>query len=724
LFGSWSDGGQKSHTYTTPSTDQTVTLNMTTQYELTVLTERGTATGAGWYDAGGQATISVDSSAGQIEGNRYFFAGWTGTGTGSYTGPDRVKTLTLGGPVTEQAAWKQQFFISLGIDPEGAGTVRPLGLQGGWADGGQTASLTAVGNSQAGYGFSSWSGAATGTQNPLALLVDGPKALTAHFVKGRVVIDTQPTGLQVIVDGTEYTSPIVFNWQAGENHQINAVSPQGDGVQNRYNYLSWSDGQAQEHQISITSASVQNFTASYSSSHYVKVESGYGNPSGEGWYVAGTQASVSVDSLVDTGDGTRMRFTGWTGTGTGSVTASASAILFPVQGPVTEQASWQTQYGLKIATDPVYAPGAEITVNPPGFWYEPGRQVTVTAAVLDTTYEFLGWSGAVTDTQTTVQVTMNSGLELTAAFYTPNLPPLIQNLPVVEIPEDGQWSASFAWLPTVITDGNDLFEQLDIRFDGKGIIQVTLDTAAQKIILKPAADWYGDTDVLIRVTDSYGVTASGSLQVKVRSMPDPPGDFSLLEPVDGLDLVSWDDDIIFKWGRSPNRDEEDSIRYSFVFSPNPTLTGEGTVRVPNGRDTTIGIGPQPFSDLYWAVRAEDTQGNEKWSKEIFNLRHDSAVEGHAAVPEAFGLSKNYPNPFNPLTAIPFQLPEKALVTLRILDMKGRIVRVLAEGEMKAGWHTALWDAKDASLSPVASGVYLVHFRAGSFEARSKVMLIK
>jgi PKD repeat protein len=724
LFGSWSDGGQKTHSYTTPATDQTVTLNMTTQFELTVLTERGTATGAGWYNAGSQATISVDSTAGQAAGSRYFFSGWTGTGSGSYTGQDRVKNLTLGGPVTEQAAWKQQFYITLVIDPEGGGTVRPLGLQGGWADGGQTASLSAVGNSQAGYGFSSWTGAASGAQNPLALLVDGPKSLTAHFVKGRVVIDTQPTGLRVIVDGSEYTSPIVFNWQAGEKHQIQAASPLGDGVQSRYNFLSWSDGQAQAHQVTVTSASVQNFTASYSSSHYVNVESGYGNPAGEGWYVAGTQASISVDSLVDTGSGTRRRFTGWTGTGTGAVNSTARAVSFTVQGPVSELASWQTEYGLSIETDPAYAPGAVITADPPGFWYLLGRQVTVTAAILDTTYDFLGWSGAVTDTKMSVQVVMNSGLELTASFHTPNVPPLIQNLPVLEIPEDGQWSASFAWLPTVITDGNDLFEQLDIRFDGKGIIQVILDSTAQKIILKPAADWYGNTDVLIRVTDSFGVTASGSLKVKVRSMPDPPGDFSLLEPVDGLNLVSWDDDILFKWGRSPNRDEGDSIRYSFVFSPHPTLTGTGTVRVPNGQDTTISIGPQPFTDLYWAVRAEDTQGNEKWSKEIFNLRHDSAVEGHAALPEAFGLSKNYPNPFNPLTAIPYQLPEKAKVTLRILDMQGRIVRVLVEGEVQAGYHTALWDAKDASSIPAASGVYLVHFKAGSFEARNKVMLIK
>ncbi|NQU67070.1 MAG: hypothetical protein HQ510_03920, partial [Candidatus Marinimicrobia bacterium] len=62
------------------------------------------------------------------------------------------------------------------------------------------------------------------------------------------------------------------------------------------------------------------------------------------------------------------------------------------------------------------------------------------------------------------------------------------------------------------------------------------------------------------------------------------------------------------------------------------------------------------------------------------------------IPTDYVLLSAYPNPFNPVTAISFELPEAAVVSLRIYDMNGREVSELVNGELSAGYHRLEWDA--------------------------------
>ena len=79
------------------------------------------------------------------------------------------------------------------------------------------------------------------------------------------------------------------------------------------------------------------------------------------------------------------------------------------------------------------------------------------------------------------------------------------------------------------------------------------------------------------------------------------------------------------------------------------------------------------------------------------------------IPEETALLRNYPNPFNPETWIPYQLAKSAEVTLTIYDMNGRLVRRLAVGHQAAGMYqnrsrAIYWDGRNrlVSLSPVVS----------------------
>ncbi len=94
------------------------------------------------------------------------------------------------------------------------------------------------------------------------------------------------------------------------------------------------------------------------------------------------------------------------------------------------------------------------------------------------------------------------------------------------------------------------------------------------------------------------------------------------------------------------------------------------------------------------------------------------------LPDAYGLDRNAPNPFNPSTVIGFQLPEAGRVRLVIYNLLGQQVRELVNEKMEAGYFTATWDGTDALGRRVASGVYLYRIQAGNFSAVQRMLLLK
>lgn len=104
------------------------------------------------------------------------------------------------------------------------------------------------------------------------------------------------------------------------------------------------------------------------------------------------------------------------------------------------------------------------------------------------------------------------------------------------------------------------------------------------------------------------------------------------------------------------------------------------------------------------------------------------VEGLAAeprpevAPRQFSLGAAYPNPFNPVTTIPYALAERSEFSLRIFDVLGREVAVPARGLQEAGVYQAHWNA-----TGLASGLYFCRLDAAggkSYHATQKLMLLK
>ena len=80
---------------------------------------------------------------------------------------------------------------------------------------------------------------------------------------------------------------------------------------------------------------------------------------------------------------------------------------------------------------------------------------------------------------------------------------------------------------------------------------------------------------------------------------------------------------------------------------------------------------------------------------------------------------NYPNPFNPVTNIIFELPKDSNVLLEIFNIKGQKVISLVNETYEAGSHTVIWNTSDQS-----SGVYLMRFDSNDGLEMKKLILLK
>ncbi len=89
------------------------------------------------------------------------------------------------------------------------------------------------------------------------------------------------------------------------------------------------------------------------------------------------------------------------------------------------------------------------------------------------------------------------------------------------------------------------------------------------------------------------------------------------------------------------------------------------------------------------------------------------------LPAAFNLFPSYPNPFNPITTIKYDLPQTVTVKLQVFDLSGRLVQTLVNENKPAGHYSASWNAQNMS-----SGIYFICLNAGDFTAARKCVKLK
>ncbi|MCE5248684.1 T9SS type A sorting domain-containing protein [bacterium] len=129
----------------------------------------------------------------------------------------------------------------------------------------------------------------------------------------------------------------------------------------------------------------------------------------------------------------------------------------------------------------------------------------------------------------------------------------------------------------------------------------------------------------------------------------------------------------------------------------------------------------PYDGIY-----TDNNSSETDKSGFFYVGHDSIkgiitsqVAVEEAVPAAFTVAQNVPNPFNPSTTINFNTAQAGNVTIDVFNIAGQQVATIADKFMSAGSHSVTWDA-----SGVSAGVYFYTVRSGQFSKTMKMTLLK
>ena len=94
------------------------------------------------------------------------------------------------------------------------------------------------------------------------------------------------------------------------------------------------------------------------------------------------------------------------------------------------------------------------------------------------------------------------------------------------------------------------------------------------------------------------------------------------------------------------------------------------------------------------------------------------------LPDQFKVYDNYPNPFNPITKIKYDIPITNNLSIKIFNILGEEVYNLNKSPILAGRHEFAWNGLNNNGFKVSSGVYIIQFQYIENLDRQKIILLK
>ncbi len=316
-------------------------------------------------------------------------------------------------------------------------------------------------------------------------------------------------------------------------------------------------------------------------------------------------------------------------------------------------------------------------------------------------------------------------IEITLVGRGINRPPeVIGSIPDIEVDEDSG-RLEIADLDTVFSDTEG--EELMYSFTGApDRLNMRIDESV--LGMDPSLNFNLDNgaDVTVSATDPHNATVNVTFNVRIIPVNDPPGPFSLMSPADGSRLSLAE--VRFLWERSEDVDGDlRDYRLSLDFSGDMIDTtvqwivnaGVSNVVIDIAR-LAVELGLEDEISAEWWVTADDDEfsieSDQRWTVII---PQNSAPVPPTAPPTEFNLGRNYPNPFNGTTTVPYAVPRPTDVELAVYDLSGRRVALLVGGLKSTGCHAVDWDADG-----VMSGVYIVKMEAGEFRSMMRIVFIR
>ncbi|MGH7451175.1 MAG: FlgD immunoglobulin-like domain containing protein, partial [bacterium] len=433
----------------------------------------------------------------------------------------------------------------------------------------------------------------------------------------------------------------------------------------------------------------------------------------------------------------------------------ASASTITVDGSLSGDVDWAvlaleikpetSQFTLTVNT---VGPGS-VTLDPPGGAYDAGTVVTLTPQSGAADFQFSGWSGDLSGSANPATITMNAPKSVTATFTSNSS----GNQVVFEEIKTGTSTESV----TVTTSANltavsghlylaAISTKARVHLDGVSGLGLTWT-----LVKKQCA---GRGTTMVEVWMAMG-TPSSNGPVTATFPAAPSNAVITVLRYSGINSGNPIGNVISGSTTGENGNGlctggTNSANYSFNLT---TTTNDAVVYAAvaiRSKTHTPGAG--------YAERAEISQGTPNaaagiavmdqkvvsvstvavngalndstdWSVVAVEIKPQAAASlakrdgamtasETSAIPAAFQLEQNYPNPFssearspafggrNPGTVIGFALPAAGKVVVKIYSETGQLVRTLVDGEMAAGRHTVRWNGHNQFGNAVAAGIYL------------------
>lgn len=396
------------------------------EFRLTITTNFGTTDppeGEHWYEAGSVIEISaIPPSA--ISGEQYVWNGWSGTGSGSYSGIDNPSSVIMNGPIIEIASWTHQFYLEIEVVNEvGADISSVVSILGqAWYDAGTEIDLTAPQDEEfaigSRYDFRSWTGDISDITNKISVIMTAPRAVTAHYM----------TQHYLTVNNGGHGTASGQGWYDSGVSATFSISPTivYEGVGTRFVFTQWScDSTSRSPSDTILMDGPKTVTANWKIQYQVTFEQ-----TGSGattyvtyiadtdpieavpfniWVEAGSTLTFSYDEIVNDGQPTRYVL----------VSVDQTSPL-TVNEPVTITATYKTQHYLKLGHLPI-DPILDGHQTGQGY-YDADSIATVTAdsyvdiVVGSSQYMFDHWSGDASGTSTATTIVMIAPKTATANY--------------------------------------------------------------------------------------------------------------------------------------------------------------------------------------------------------------------------------------------------------------------------------------------------------------------
>jgi hypothetical protein len=210
------------------------------------------------------------------------------------------------------------------------------------------------------------------------------------------------------------------------------------------------------------------------------------------------------------------------------------------------------------------------------------------------------------------------------------------------------------------------------------------------------------------------------------------------EPLSGDSWTTWGGTLFSTTEKQMHDDglNGDAVAGDSVYSIQVTYDATATIGQEfkfglRGGDNESGYGlnhienidvANPTVAAYWG--SINPLSYDAWNYDTNEPSDEVSVDLDAGLPDEFKLLGNFPNPFNPVTKLRFDIDDRSNVIVTIYNILGNEITTIQNGEMNPGRYSLTWNATNDQGKSMPTGMYLYKVTSDNRVLKGKMLLLK